>query len=153
MMRIKPSTFGGLGRRRTTSSEEKKEWEASGEQGEKAGKTERWSSADGIIHVSCSALFRSLHVLVPLDKLSPSASGSWPGRAHALPPWGWCSFPPLGLALLFLRSAFMWLEATWPLAPPPGSILSGLNPWTKKGTPGPLILLLFWAHFWWRKWD
>ena len=97
-----------VGRRRTTRrKKEKKEWEA-GEQREEAGKTERWSSEDGIIRVSCSTWFPSLQVPIPLDKLSPSASGCWPGMVHALP----------SRALFILRSAFRWLEATWPSAPP-----------------------------------
>lgn len=105
---------------------------------------------DGIIHVSFSALFRSLHVFVPLDKLSPSASGSWPGRAHALPLWGWCSFPPLALALLevlscgwsglMALSTSTWLHPVW------------IKPWTKKAHLGLWFCFCFWAHFWWRKW-
>ena len=111
MMRIKPSTFGGWAEEGPLVVKRRKS-ERQEENGEKAGKTERWSFEDGIVHVNCSTLFHSLHVSIPLHKLSPSASSSWPEMAHALPPRGWCSFPLLGLALLFLRSAFMWPPAT-----------------------------------------
>lgn len=128
MMRIKSSTSGGwaeegplvVKRRKSERHQENRE-RRQGRLRDGVPRMEASMSVAALCFVHCMCWY-------PLDKLSPSASGSWPGRAHALPPWGWCSFPPLGLALLFLRSAFVWLEATWPSAPPPGSILSGLNP-------------------------
>lgn len=153
MMRIKSSTSGGwaeegplvVKRRKSERHQENRE-RRQGRLREGVPRMESSMSVAALCFVHCMCSYHLISwVPVPPAAGQEGHTLSHSGAGALFLHWVW----------LFssLRSAFMWLEASWPLAPPPGSILSGLNPWTKKGTPGPLILLLFWAHFWWRKWD